>query len=39
MSDSAKKLLIGAAIAVLVVLFALHVREQRARRAPVSAAA
>lgn len=39
MSDSAKKLLIGAAIAVLVVLFALHVREQRARRAPVSTAA
>ena len=39
MSDSAKKLLIGAAIAVLVVLVALHVREQRARRAPVSTAA
>jgi membrane fusion protein (multidrug efflux system) len=39
MSESAKKLLIGAAAAVVVVLFALHVREQRARRAPVSSAA
>src|SRR5262245_48981637 len=39
MSESAKKLLIGVAAAVLIVLFALHVREQRARRAPVSSAA
>ena len=39
MSESAKKLLIGVAAVVLLVLFALHVREQRARRAPVSSAA
>jgi membrane fusion protein, multidrug efflux system len=36
MSGTSKKALIGAAIAVLVLLFALHVREQRARRAPVA---
>ena len=39
MSESTKKLLIAAAAAVAVLLFALHVREQRARRAPVSSAA
>jgi membrane fusion protein (multidrug efflux system) len=39
MSESAKKLLIGAAAAVLILLFGLHVREQRARRAPISSAA
>ena len=39
MSESTKKLLLAAAAAVAVLLFALHVREQRARRAPVSSAA
>jgi membrane fusion protein (multidrug efflux system) len=36
MSETSKKALIGAAIAVLLLLFAWHVREQRARRAPVA---
>jgi membrane fusion protein (multidrug efflux system) len=39
MSDSSKRLLIGAVVGIGLLLFALHVREQRARRAPVSSAA
>ena len=39
MSDSSKRLLIGAVVGIALLLFALHVREQRARRAPVSSAA
>jgi membrane fusion protein (multidrug efflux system) len=39
MFDSPKKVLIAAAVAVLLVLFALHVRDQRARRAPVPSTA
>ncbi len=39
MSETLKKTLIGAAIGVLVALFALHVREQRAHRAPVASSA
>jgi membrane fusion protein (multidrug efflux system) len=36
MSETSKKALIGAALAVLLLLFVLHVREQRARGAPVA---
>jgi membrane fusion protein (multidrug efflux system) len=39
MSESSKRLLIGLVAGVLVLLFALHVREQRARRAPASTTA
>ncbi len=39
MPEATKKLLIGAVAAVLLLLFVLHVREQRARRAPVSSPA
>jgi membrane fusion protein (multidrug efflux system) len=38
MSESSKRLLIGAVVAVALLLFALHVRDQRARRVPVSSA-
>ena len=31
MSDSSKRLLIGAVVGIALLLFALHVREQRAR--------
>ena len=39
MSDSLKKVLIGAVLGALLVAFAMHVREQRARRAPAAAVA
>jgi len=39
MPRTSKKLLIGAALGVLLILFTLHVREQRARRAPVASGA
>jgi membrane fusion protein, multidrug efflux system len=39
MSDTLKKVLLGAVLGAVLVAFAMHVREQRARRAPVAAGA